>query len=92
MGALYDKETPDFPVARINFSLMETDSSKYTKKKWWGEFNSSEKLRHLGDFLIGFDDSRKGVCIVMANTEATSKATKIWYYRFNGRGALGKKR
>jgi hypothetical protein len=30
---LFDKETPDFPVARINFNLMETEATKYTKKK-----------------------------------------------------------
>jgi phosphoserine aminotransferase len=91
MGTLYNKETPDFPVARINFNLMETESTKYNKKKWWGDFSLNEALKHGGNYLIGFEDSRKGECIVIPNTEARSAKSKTWYYHFNGRGALGKK-
>ena len=90
-GTLYDKETPDFPVARINFNLMETEATKYTNKKWWGEFSVDEELKHMGNYLIGFEDARKGECIVIANTESSSKENKTWYYHFNGRGELGRK-
>ncbi len=90
-GTLFDKETPDFPVARINFNLMETEATKYTKKKWWGEFSLSEELKHMGNFLISFEDARKGECVVIANTASSSKKNKTWYYHFNGRGGLGRK-
>jgi hypothetical protein len=30
--------------------------------------------------------------VVIANTEATSKKAKTWYYHFNGRSALVRKR
>jgi hypothetical protein len=91
IATLYDKETPDFAVARVNVNLMETESTKYSKKKWWGDFSVNEELRHLGNYLIGFEDARKGECIVIANTEASSKKSKTWYYHFNGRGGLGRK-
>ncbi len=90
-AALYDKETPDFPVARINYNLMETEATKYNKKKWWGDFSLGEELKHLGNYLIGFDDARKGGCVVIANTESSSRKNKIWFYHFNGRGSLGRK-
>jgi hypothetical protein len=90
-GTLYNKETPDFPVARINFNLMETEATKYTKKKWWGEFSVGEELEHMGNYLIGFEDARKGECVVIGNTESSSRKNKTWYYHFNGRGGLGRK-
>lgn len=90
-GTLYDKETPDFPVARINYNLMETEATKYNKKRWWGEFSLDEELKHLGNYLIGFEDARKGECVVIANTESSSKKNKTWYYHFNGRGGLSRR-
>ena len=59
-GTLFDKETLDFPVARINFNLMETEATRYAKKKWWGEFSLGEELKHIGNYLIGFEDACKG--------------------------------
>jgi hypothetical protein len=91
-GNIYDKETPDFPSARINYKLLETDASKYTHKKWWGEFNTNDELKHLGNYFIEFEDNRRGECIVIANSEVSSKKAKTWYYHFNGRGALSRKK
>ena len=92
VGNLYEKESPDFPAARINYNLMETDATKYNKQKWWGEFSTAEELKHLGNFLVDFEDARRGECVVIANTEGASKKSKTWYYHFNGRGTLSKKR
>jgi len=91
IGTLYDKETPDFAVARVNFNLMETETTKYNKKKWWGDFSVNEELRHAGNFLISFEDARKGEVIVIPNTESQTRNSKTWYYHFNGRGGLGRK-
>jgi hypothetical protein len=90
-GSLYDKETPDFPVAQINYNLMETEATKYTKKKWWGDFNLGDELKHMGNYLIGFEDARKGECLVIANTESSSKKNKVWFYHFNGRRSLDRR-
>jgi hypothetical protein len=91
VGTLYDKETPDFPVALVKFSLLETEATKYSKKKWWGDFSMGEELCHLGNYLITFEDARKGECVVIANTEFSSKKNKTWLYHFNGRSGLGRK-
>ena len=91
MGVLYDREMPDFPIARINFNLMETEATKYNKKKWWGDFSMGEELKHLGNYLIGFEDARKGECVIIANSDASSMKNKTWYYHFNGRSPLGRK-
>lgn len=90
MGVLY-KEMPAFPVARINFNLMETEATKHNKKRRWGDFSMGEELKHLGNYRIGFEDARKGECVIVANTEATSKKYKTWYYHLNGRSTLGRK-
>jgi hypothetical protein len=92
-GTLYDKDTPDLPLARITFNLLEIDATKYTRKKWWGDFNLGHELKHLGNYIIGFEDTRKGECVIIANTESgTNKnTTKTWYYHFNGRGGLGRR-
>lgn len=50
-----------------------------------------EELKHMGNYLIGFEDARKGECVVISNTESSSKKNKTWYYHFNGRGGLGRK-
>lgn len=91
-GHLYDKEAPDFPTARINYQMMETDATRYTKKKWWGDFSTGDELKHLGNFIIDFEDSRRGECVVIANTDVSSKKARAWYYHFNGRGALSHKK
>jgi hypothetical protein len=91
-GHLYEKETPDFPVARVSYQLTETDATRYTNKRWWGDFSTSEALKHPGNYYIEFEDARRGECIVIPNTESSSKKAKTWHYHFNGRGALGRKR
>jgi hypothetical protein len=75
-GTLYDKEMPDFPVAKISFSLLETEANKYVKKKWWGDFSAVSEPKHAGNYIIGFEDSRKGECVFIPNTEASSKRTR----------------
>jgi hypothetical protein len=56
-----------------------------------GEFSGGDELKHIGNYLIEFEDARKGECIVTSNTESSSKKSKTWYYHFNGRGGLGRK-
>lgn len=34
-GQLHSKESKQ-PVTQINYRLIETNPTKYTKKKWWG--------------------------------------------------------
>ena len=91
IGKLYDKEAPDFPVASINFNLLETEANKYVKEKWWGDFSVGGELKHAGNYIIHFADSRKGECIVIPNTESSSKKNKTWFYHFNGRSGLSRK-
>ena len=90
-GMLFDKEAPDFPVARVAFNLMETDGTKYSKKKWWGDFSVGEELRHSGNFLISLENARKGEIIVIPNTESKTRKSTTWYYHFNGRGEMLKR-
>ncbi len=91
-GQLYEKDI-DKAIANVNYHLVETDATKYTRKKWWGDFQSSKKLKELqivGTLRIEFDDGRNGECIVWLGTEAGSKKSSVNIYRFSGRGKLGK--
>jgi len=93
LGQLYDKDNKQ-PIAQVNYRLIETDPTKYTKKKWWGEFHTSKELKELKEsviFRIEFEDSRDGVCAVWVNTEARDDAGSKYHYNyhFNGRGKMG---
>ena len=95
-GRLYDKDSQE-PLARIDYQLIETDATKYTRKKWWGEFSTGEEIKRLGNYTIEFDDSRRGECVVMANTpdrprEQKERQNTQRHYHFNGRGVLGHKK
>jgi hypothetical protein len=90
-GTLYDREMPDFAVANISFNLQETESNKYVRKKWWGDFSVQKELKHAENYIISFEDARKGECVVIPNTESSSKKNRIWFYHFNGRSGLGRK-
>ena len=92
IGYLFQKETPDFPVERISYQLTEMDATAYTKKRWWGDFSTHEELKHSGNYLIEFEDKRRGECVVIADAEASSKKAKIFYYHFNNRGPLTRNR
>ena len=43
-GRLFEKNI-DMPIAQISYHLSETDATKYTRKKWWGDFQSNKKLK-----------------------------------------------
>jgi hypothetical protein len=89
-GHLYEAQSPESSVAIINYQLTETDATQYTKKRWWGEFSMGEALRHSGNYIIDFEDRRRGDCLVSANTNGIRKG-QIFFYRFNGRGQLNRR-
>ena len=93
IGKLYNKETKQ-PIAQVNYCLIETDPTKYTKKKWWGEFSTGKEIKELKGntiFRIELEDSRDGDCAIWSNTEAQDDADSKHHhnYRFNGRGRMG---
>ncbi len=92
-GQLHSKESKQ-PIAQINYRLIETDPTKYTKKKWWGEFSMGRELAELKNsaiFRIEFEDGRDGDCAVWANTESQGVAGSKYHhnYHFNGRSKMG---
>jgi len=93
LGLLYDRDSKQ-PIAQINYRLIETDPTKYTKKKWWGEFYTSKELKKLKEsviFRIEFEDGRDGDCAIWTNSEAQYSSTaKQFNYHFNGRSKLGR--
>ena len=89
VGKLYDKEM-DKPVAEVKYQLIETDSTKYAPKKWWGEFSTNREIKRLANYVIELEDSRKGECVITTNAQAKGKAVSRHHYRFNGRGKLGR--
>ena len=92
LGQLYDKNSKQ-PVAQVNYRLIETDPTKYTKKKWWGEFHTSKELKELREsviFRIEFEDGRDGDCAIWVNSEAGDSSIKQFNYHFNGRSKLGR--
>ena len=91
LGFLYVKEM-DQPIAKVNYQLIETDPTKYTKKKWWGDIYTNKEVKsvnEVGTHMIEFEDGRKGVCVIWANTEAKPGRSSHYHYHFNGRSKLG---
>ena len=93
IGRLYNKESKQ-TFAQISYRLIETDPTKYTKKKWWGELSTSKELKDLREsniFRVEFEDGRDGDCVVWVNTEAQDNAVSKYshHYHFNGRGKMG---
>ena len=88
VGRLYDKEI-EKPVATVKYQLIETDPTKYTKKKWWGDFSTNREIKRLGNYIIELEDRRKGECIISPNTEVKKGRSSRYYYHLNGRGKLG---
>jgi hypothetical protein len=93
IGQLYIKEGKR-PIAQIKYKLIETDPTKYTKKKWWGEFSTSREIKEIRDtitFRIEFENGRDGDCVVWADTESKKgrSSQQQYSYHFNGRGKLG---
>ena len=98
IGQLFEKSI-DKPIAQIKYHLIETDPTKYTRKKWWGDFQSNNGLKDFqlsGTLRINFDDGRNGECVVWLENENGSesgsknkvKKTTANLYHFNGRGKL----
>jgi hypothetical protein len=90
IGRIFETESDD-PVAEVKYQLIETDSTKYTRKKWWGEFSTKREIKRLGKYVIQVEDGRKGECVINTNTEGKRRIVSQYYYRFNGRGALGRR-
>jgi hypothetical protein len=92
LGFLYVKEV-DQSIAKVSYQLTETDPTKYTKKKWWGELYANKEIKsvnEVGAHRIEFEDGRKGECVVWANTEAKQGRSSNYYYHFNGRSKLSR--
>jgi hypothetical protein len=95
-GKLYDKEMGE-TVFDINYQLIETEQTKYTNKKWWGEFSTKKEINPVGKYIIEFNDSRRGECIVTINSEISERRRKgeklalHYFCRFYGRGRLGRR-
>ena len=92
LGFLYVKEM-DQPIAKVNYQLTETDPTKYTKKKWWGELYTNKEVKsvnEIGTHVVEFEDGRKGVCVVWTNTEDKKVRSSHYYYHFNGRSNLSR--
>ncbi len=90
VGVLYNKGS-DENLGTVAYQLIETDPTKYTKKKWWGDFSAKRAVKQLGNYVIEFEDGRKGECIISNNTQMVKKVTSRYYYTFFGRGPLGRR-
>ena len=89
IGMLYEKEL-DQPVAKISYQLIETDATKYSKKKWWGELYASKDIKRTGVLRIELEDSRIGECVVWTSSDLKKGSATQHHYHFNGRGRLGR--
>jgi len=90
-GALFDKES-ELQICKVDYQLMETESTKYTQKRWWGEFSCAKKLEKSGIFRLELEDGRKGDCAVWSDSDSTQNKETFFSYHFNGRGKLGSNR
>lgn len=94
IGKIHNKESKQ-TIAQINYRLIETDPTKYTKKKWWGEFSLNKELKDQNDSVtlrIEFEDGRYGDCVVWKSIESQGKSDSNYNsnYHFNGRGKLAR--
>jgi hypothetical protein len=89
IGIIYDKEI-DQPISKVSYQLIETDPTKYTKKKWWGEFYTSKEIKRSGIYRIELEDGRKGECVVWVNIELKELSASQYHYHFNGRSKLSR--
>jgi hypothetical protein len=89
IGIIYDKEIEQ-PIAKVSYQLIETDPTKYTKKKWWGDFYTSKEVKRTGIFRIELEDGRSGECVVWTDTEIKQDSASHYHYHFNGRSKLSR--
>ncbi len=90
VGVLYNKGA-DENLATVAYQLIETDPTKYTRKKWWGDFSTKKEIKQLGNYVIEFEDGRKGECIVSNNTQTGKRTASRYHYTFFGRSSLGRR-
>ena len=90
IGALFDKDS-ELNICKVDYQLMETEATKYTQKRWWGEFKCTKKLDKSGTFRIELEDGRKGDCVVWNESDSVQNKAAFFSYHFNGRGKLGNK-
>ncbi len=90
-GTLYEKDF-DQPISRVSYQLIETEQSKYARKKWWGELYSVKEISRNGAIRIELEDGRAGECIVWSSSDSDIRkgASTQHHYHFNGRGKLSK--
>jgi hypothetical protein len=86
-GVIIDKDM-EKPIADIRYQMMETSKTKYTTGKWWGDFSTKKEIKRSGNYILEFEDGRKGECLVSIRSEATGGASR-YHYSFFGRGPLG---
>jgi hypothetical protein len=88
-GAIIDKEL-EKPISDMRYQMMETSKTKYTTGKWWGEFSTKKEIKRQGNYILEFEDGRKGECVVSSTSEAAG-STSRYHYSFFGRGPLGRR-
>ena len=77
---LYDRDS-DVLVDKVNYQLIESDGSVYTKKRWWGDFVTGREIKDAGrSFTLELSDGRRGECFVRQNAEMLPKADKFFYH------------
>ena len=79
IGILYNKETEE-PVSKVEYQLIETEPTKYTKKRWRGEISSIKKIDKAGVYRIELEDGRNGDCIVWNNSNSDTGQKKFSHY------------
>jgi len=91
LGMLYEKDS-DLFIDKVNYQLVESDATRYTRKRWWGELISAREIKNTGtSFILEMADGRRGECFVYPNQELLQKAARHFYH-FNGRSRLGNRR
>ena len=88
IGILYDKEINQ-AISKVSYQLIETDPTKYTKKKWWGEFYASKEIKRSGIYRIELEDGRKGKCFLKKKVNrAVYGLSPLFCYTFRGNERL----
>ena len=59
IGTVYDKEL-EKSIGSVDYQMIETDATKYTRKRWWGEFYSNRKIKKTGVYRLELEDGRGG--------------------------------
>ena len=90
IGRISGKDTGD-SVIEVKYLLIETDPTKHSRKKWWGDLSTGHEVKRVGDYVIEFEDRRKGECLISGKAQQQKGGVIHYYYRFNGRGKLSRR-